>query len=603
MHTLSTRTRIRIANANLDEREAIYRLRHDVYAADLGQHPTNAQRRLTDTLDTFNHYVVATCEDEVAGFVSVTPPGHGRYSIDKYLDRSELPFPVDDRLYEVRLLTVASSHRGRPIAGLLMLAALRWIESRGGTRIVAIGRREVLGMYRKVGLEPLGRQITCGAVSFELMTATPQALRRRLARFAETLRKVESGVDWQLDVPLHALTKPAPDSPEASRGHSQRTSSRGRVSATCFHGGAFWKSIGDEFVTLERHRSIVNADVLDAWFPPSPRVIQAIQDHLPFLIGTSPPTGCEGMIRAIARARGVQPTCVLPGAGSSSLIFRALRHWLKPSSRVLILDPMYGEYAHVLEEVIKCHVDRLILSRDNDYQVDVSQLDSRMARGYDLVVLVNPNSPTGRHVPRRELEKVLRRVPGRTRVWIDETYIEYAGAIESMEEFAANSSNVVVCKSMSKVYALSGVRAAYLCAAPRIIDDLRPISPPWAVSLLGQVAAVAALADPEYYAARYAQTHVLREEFRAALLSRTPIEVVPSVASFMMCHLPVDGPDAATVCRRCREDGVFIRDVSNMGSQIGRHALRVAVKDRDANEKVVNCLEQVGGQYLSDIQS
>src|SRR6185436_3843880 len=109
---------------------------------------------------------------------------------------------------------------------------------------------------------------------------------------------------------------------------------------------------------------------------------------------------------------------------------------------------------------------------------------------YDWVVFVNPNSPTGRHIQRDQLEKVIQRSPQRTRFWVDETYIEYIGCEQSLGKFAARASNVVVCKSMSKVYALSGLRVAYLCAAPQMLEELRSFTPPWAVSLLAQVAGV-----------------------------------------------------------------------------------------------------------------
>ncbi|HEV2969128.1 MAG TPA: GNAT family N-acetyltransferase [Pirellulales bacterium] len=196
-------TRIRIAPATNQDRAAVYRLRHQVYARELHQHAENPEELLTDALDGFNDYITASLDGEIVGFVSLTPPGHGRYSIDKYLARQELPFPSDDRLYDVRLLTVAAEYRGRPIAGLLMYAALRWIESRGGTRIVAIGRREILGMYLKVGFEPLGREIQSGSVRFELMTATTSSMRESLARYKPAMRKVESGIDWQLGIPFH----------------------------------------------------------------------------------------------------------------------------------------------------------------------------------------------------------------------------------------------------------------------------------------------------------------------------------------------------------------------------------------------------------------
>ena len=197
------RAKIRISPARDQDRPAIYRLRHQVYACELHQHPENPEERLTDTLDDCNIYITASLAGEVVGFVSLTPPSHGRFSIDKYLDRHELSFPMDERSFEVRLLTVSSEHRGRAIAFALMYAALRSVESRGGTRVVAIGRHELLGMYRKAGLEPLGRQIVSGAVRFELMTATTETLRQRLARYGPAVRRIEDAMDWQLGIPLH----------------------------------------------------------------------------------------------------------------------------------------------------------------------------------------------------------------------------------------------------------------------------------------------------------------------------------------------------------------------------------------------------------------
>ena len=101
--------------------------------------PRTNERQLSDPLDEFNVYIVATQGGRIAGFVSITPPGYGRYSIDKYLSRDKLPFSCDEGLFEVRILTVAEAYRGTPAGALLMYAALRWIESHGGQRVVAIG--------------------------------------------------------------------------------------------------------------------------------------------------------------------------------------------------------------------------------------------------------------------------------------------------------------------------------------------------------------------------------------------------------------------------------------------------------------------------------
>ena len=365
-----------------------------------------------------------------------------------------------------------------------------------------------------------------------------------------------------------------------------------REPAPCFHGGAFFEAIGTEFDHLQRRNEIINADVLDAWFPPSPLALRALRDDLGWLLRTSPPAAADGLVRTIARVRGLPQDCILPAGGSSNLIFLALRQWLTPGSRVLLLDPTYGEYAHVLEHVIGCQVERFTLRREEAYMVNLELLAQRLTEPFDLVILVNPNNPTGRHVPRRDLEALLQRIPTTTRVWIDEAYLDYVGTAESLEHFAAHSHNVVVCKSMSKVYALSGARVAYLCAAPDIVAELRALTPPWAVSLPGQVAAVRALQDPAYYAARYEETHRLRARLEKELAAFPGWEIVPGCANFVLCHLPEHGLDAAAIVRRCRARGLFLRDAGIMGHSLGRHALRFAVKAAPTQQRMLRILRE-----------
>ena len=548
--------------ADDQDRLSIYAARHAVYASELGQHPETPDGVLTDILDEINTYIVAKRDDRVVGFVAITPPNRRGYSVDKYFAREDMPFRSDEGLYEVRLLTVVKSSRRTRLAALLMYAALRYAESHGARVIVAIGRQEVLRLYERTGLRSHGLRARAGAVTYELMSAGVRELRAHLDQFGGVLRRFERSVDWRVaGVPF-------------------------RPEDRCFHGGALWDTIGDTFQTLERRPDIVDADVLDAWFDPAPRVVRALQQSLPFVLKTSPPTGGEGMRRVIARTRGVPEDSILPGAGSSDLIFAALRGWVTSASRVLILDPMYAEYAHVLERVIGANVDRLMLSRADDYQLDPRHLANALSRGYDWVVLVNPNSPTGRHLPRPQLEQLVSAAPKTTRFWIDETYVDYAGEGQSLEGYAAASTTVVVVKSMSKAYALSGVRAAYLCGPPSLIQDARRWCPPWAVSLPGQIAACEALACPDYYRSRWQETAALRDELQAGLEAQS-WDVVPGCANFLLCHLPRSAPDAAESVAVLRAKGLLIRDATSMGRAVGRRAVRIAVKDRATNQRIL----------------
>jgi histidinol-phosphate/aromatic aminotransferase/cobyric acid decarboxylase-like protein len=360
----------------------------------------------------------------------------------------------------------------------------------------------------------------------------------------------------------------------------------------CFHGGAFFEAIGAEFKQLENRHHIINADVLDAWFDPSPGVLAALEEHLSWIIRTSPPTHSEGLVAAIAAARGIPINQVLAGAGSSDLIFLALRQWLTSASRVLILDPTYGEYRHVLHHVIGCQVDSLPLSPKQDYDVDLLKLRACARRNYDLIVLVNPNSPTGRFVRRQELQSLVDEIPSETCVWVDETYIDYLDRAESIETYAVQRANLVVCKSMSKAYALSGVRAAYLAGASPLVDSLRAYAPPWAVSLPAQVAAVAALHDSAYYERRYRETRLFRIELDRSL-TRLGLNVVPGCANFLLFHLPPSGIDSTIFIDRCRDQGLFLRDAGKMSATLGSHAVRIAVKDQATNQRMVEIMATI----------
>ena len=564
-----------LRSASPDDMPWIHELRHRVYAEELGQHSPRADGRLVDGLDGDNVYLVAARGAERVGFVSVTPPWVGRYGLDKYLTRAELPLLDEADVFEVRLLTVEPGARNGAAGALLRYAALRWIASRGGRRVVAMGRTDLIGMYRAAGLRPVGRTVRSGAVAFDVLTGDVAELSRRAAgRHAGTVARLAAGVDWRLDVPF----APRPDG--------------------CEHGGASFTAIGTDFRTLARRHEVVAADVLDAWFPPAPGARAVLAEDAAWVARTSPPTGAEGLLAELAAVRGLPPETLAVGAGSSDLIFRAFGRWLTPTSRVLLLDPGYGEYAHVTERVIGCRVDRFRLRREEGWRIDPAGLSAVVADGaYDLVVVVNPNNPTGRHAPAAELRAVISAAPARTRWWIDEAYLGYVDPADSLAPFAARDPRVVVCTSMSKVYALSGVRAAYLVAEADTAAELRRWTPPWAVGLPAQLAAVAALRDPEYYTGVLRRTHELRRGLAADLAAvDASVTVEESVANFLTLTLPPGGASAASLVTECRRHGVFLRDLSPLSSAYEGRTVRVAVRDAVENARIVDAYRAALGE-------
>ncbi|WP_353940517.1 histidinol-phosphate transaminase [Streptomyces sp. HUAS MG91] len=547
----------------------IHDLRHRAYAREPGQYAARPDGRQGDAPDADNVCLVVTRGAVRVGFVSVTPPWLGRFGLDRYLERDELPLLREADTFEVRILTVEPGERASAVAPLLMYAALRWIASRGGRHVVTMGPTGVLGLHLTAGLRPAGRTVHCGKTTFEVLTGAVDALTRHaLDRHPAALERLRSTAHWRLDVPF----APGPDG--------------------CEHDGASSTAVGTDFRSPHRRRRIVAADVLDAWFPPAPEVSAALTDDPSWPARTSPPAGAEGLVAEIAAVRKLPEDSICVGAGSSDLIHRAFGQLLTPDSLVLLIDPGHGEYAHVTERVIGCRVDRLRLRRADDWRIDPRRLAETVATGHhDLVVVVNPNNPTGRHASAAELRAAIDAAPDGTRWWIDEAYLGYVepdDADASLVSLAATDPRVVVCTSLSTMYALSGLRAAYLVAAPDTAARLRRWSPPWPVSLPAQRAAVAALGEPAYYRERRLQTRALRHRLALELAELDEgVLVEEGVANFVNLTLPAGGPSAAQFVHACRRHDVHLRDLSPLSALYEGRTVRIAVKDAAENARIV----------------
>lgn len=303
----------------------------------------------------------------------------------------------------------------------------------------------------------------------------------------------------------------------------------------------------------------------------------------------------------LSECRGLPEAHFVLGAGSSDLMFRAIRLWVTPHSRVLMLDPTYGEYGHILEHVVGCRLHRFELAREDGYAIDVAALRHEFAQGYDWIFLVNPNSPTGSLLTQAELDSLIDAMPTRTHLWLDETYVDYVDPAATMEPRAAAHERVVVCKSLSKCYALSGLRAAYLCGSPRLIAQVRHVTPPWVLGLPTQIAVVNALRNQRYYEQQWSQTCTLRDEL-SALLDRIGIDTIGAQANFLLCSVRGGIISANQLIDRCRRRKLFLRNLDNFGTRIDAWTFRIAVKDTATNQRMVRIIADVlamGGNTIS----
>ena len=112
-------------------------------------------------------------------------------------------------------------------------------------------------------------------------------------------------------------------------------------------------------------------------------------------------------------------------------------------------------------------------------------------------------------------------------------------------------------------------------------------------SLPAQIAATHALKSHDYYSMRYRETHKLRTNLIGGPRRLGITEIIPGCANFVMFHLPLECDSSHSIVGKCRAYGLYIRNAEGMGSTIGNRAIRIAVKDAETNQCMLNVLEHV----------
>ena len=356
------------------------------------------------------------------------------------------------------------------------------------------------------------------------------------------------------------------------------------TTATSRRAGPAAHGKGDASFGLESDR--LSFDVLDAWFPPCPRAVEAGASAVEWTLRSSP--SCDGavLLSAVAASRGIDLDGLSLGAGSSEIIHRILPRLFGPGP-VVVTDPTYSEYAFVAEDLHGRRVRRFELDPDDGFLIDVKRL-VEFSAGASVVIVVNPNNPTGGCLSRSDVLRLRDALPTRTALWIDEAYVDYAAPGCSVEVDAVVTTGLYVLKSLSKAYGLSGARVAYLVCAPLEASEFRRGTPPWIVGHAATLAAIEALRNGPYYQGRYAETAAMRSAL-AEKIRGLGFEVWDGALNAVLIRLP-DGYRSPEVTTNLARMGVFVRDPVGMGRVLSDRYIRVSVKPEDQQVRLLAAL-------------
>lgn len=327
-----------------------------------------------------------------------------------------------------------------------------------------------------------------------------------------------------------------------------------------------FRSVLDHHPTYEPGRVAVAADgrarllgANESPDQPLPSVVDAI-GRAAWQINRYPDNACTDLTAAIAARHDVGTDQVVVGCGSVGLIQMLLTAVVEPGVEVVHAWRSFEMYP-ILTELAGATSIRIPLVAETHDLVGMAEAITRRTR---MILVCNPNNPTGTVLHRTELEAFLEQVPRHCLVVLDEAYREYVRDPDSPDGVGLRRPNLAILRTFSKAYGLAGLRIGYLLAEATVAAQVRKTYLPYTVNHLAQVAALASLDADRELLDRVTAT--IRERARVADVLRSQGWAVPdSQANFVWLRL---GSGTRAFTAACERGGVNVRAFDTEGVRI-----------------------------------
>ncbi|MEN8614117.1 histidinol-phosphate transaminase [Dehalogenimonas sp. THU2] len=318
----------------------------------------------------------------------------------------------------------------------------------------------------------------------------------------------------------------------------------------CYHGGPNYA----EFEKL----GIDPDDVLDFSSNSNPYPFKLDFNLENVIIDHYPDSDSTDLRRIIAFQNGLDADSVIFGNGSMEIIRLVAQAYFSTGDRVLILKPTFGEY-ELACRIAGAEIIELWAEEKDNFRFDVKRcIDLIKQLKPKALFLCNPDNPTGQYLTRAEIESVLSSMDGGL-VILDEAYIAFTeGAWSSVD--LVPGGNLIIVRSMTKDYALAGLRLGYAMAHPDIIENLCKVKPPWNVNAVAQRTGLQALADNAYI---LRSDSLLRKnrDYLIGEFTSLGYRIVPTRTNFFLMKVGLAGEFRMALMKH----GVIVRDCTSFG--------------------------------------
>ena len=297
-----------------------------------------------------------------------------------------------------------------------------------------------------------------------------------------------------------------------------------------------------------------------------------------------PDGGSDALRDAIGRRHGIDPARIVCDTGSDPIFSLLALAYGGPGTELLMSEHGFSIYPTA---AIKAG-STVIRAPERKLTTDVDALLARISPATRIVMIANPNNPTGTWITAGEVDRLRNGLPPDVLLVLDAAYAEYLDApdYEPGLRLATDTANTVMTRTFSKAYGLGGARLGWAYGPPKVIETLNRIREPFGVNLAVQAAGIAALAEPDWI--ERVRAHNTGERARLTdALTALGLLVHPSAANFGLVDLR--DPDAARRAdAHLRTRGLIVRGVAGYGLPA---CLRITIGTTDEVDAVIEAFE------------
>ena len=320
----------------------------------------------------------------------------------------------------------------------------------------------------------------------------------------------------------------------------------------------------------------------------------------------------------LANLNNVNLSDIILGNGATEIIFLFMKV-INPK-KILIVSPTFGEYERAVKATeipgdivsLSCsgdnknienkeiEIEYFELKESDDFKLNIGNLKNELEKKYDLLIICNPNNPTGKFLKLTQTEEILKECNKYdTKLFIDEAFIEFLadGMKESIINTEENKKNLFVTRAFTKFFAIPGLRLGYGMYFDKELEQkISEKKEPWSVNNIAEMAGLTVLDDTEYIEKTLKWITKEKIYMYEKLNEISGIKVYETEVNFITGKIDEklfsEGLNVKVLREKMLEQGILIRDASNF-KFLDERFFRLAIKDRASNDRVIEAMKEI----------